>query len=30
VENQPVEISIQPIVLHLEVFENNLKELEIG
>jgi len=30
VENQPVEILIQPVVLHLEYFEKNLKRLEIG
>jgi len=30
VENQPVEISIQPVVLNLEYFEKDLKKLEIG
>jgi len=30
VENQPIEISIQPVVLHLEYFEKDLKKLEIG
>jgi len=30
VENQPVEISIQLVVLHLEYFEKDLKKLEIG
>ena len=29
-ENQPVEISIQLVVLHLEYFEKDLKKLEIG
>jgi len=29
-ENQSVEISIQPVVLHLEYFEKDLKKLEIG
>jgi len=30
VENQLVEISIQTVVLHLEVFENDLKKLDFG
>jgi len=29
-ENQPVEISIQPVVLHLEFLKRILKKLEIG
>jgi len=30
VKNQPIEISIQSVVLHLEYFEKNLKRLEFG
>jgi len=29
VENQPVEISIQTVVLHLQVFEKNLKNMKL-
>jgi len=29
-KNQPVEILIQPVVLHLEYFEKNLKKLDFG
>ena len=29
-KNQPVEILIQPVVLHLEYFEKNLKKLDFA
>jgi len=30
VKNQPIEISIKPIVLHLVYFEKDLKKLDFG
>jgi len=30
VENQPVELSFQPVILHLEIFEKDLEQLDFG